>query len=227
MRMACLALYALTAAGFSTGGAIAAPDPLALYGGRIAFDVQRKDRVIGTHIVQFQRTDAGLATHSAVEMAIDVLFFKAFRYRYNSEALWREGTLHRLAVEIDDNGRRSRLAARHQGGKLLVSRGSSAFDADSGLHPSEHWNADVLTQRQLLNTLTGNINNVAIQKVGREYVDTERGPVAANHYRYTGDLAAEVWYDDDGRWVKMRFKGRDGSMIQYRCRACQGGERNR
>jgi geranylgeranyl diphosphate synthase type II len=56
----------------------------------------------------------------------------------------------------------------------------------------------------------------------REYVATERGQVPATYYRYTGDLLAELWYDDDGRWVKMRFKGRDGSMIEYVCRRCQG-----
>ena len=45
----------------------------------------------------------------------------------------------------------------------------------------------------------------------------------ATRYAYTGDLDNEVWYDDVGRWVKMRFKGRDGSTIDYVCRRCQGG----
>jgi hypothetical protein len=57
----------------------------------------------------------------------------------------------------------------------------------------------------------------------REFVDTERGPVMATRYAYHGDLETEVWYDDFGRWVKMRFAGRDGSTIEYVCTLCQGG----
>jgi len=53
-------------------------------------------------------------------------------------------------------------------------------------------------------------------------VETERGDVFATHYVYSGELDTEVWYDDEGRWVKMRFKGRDGSTIEYVCRRCQG-----
>ena len=46
--------------------------------------------------------------------------------------------------------------------------------------------------------------------------------MAATRYAYSGDLKADVWYDDAGRWVKLRFRGRDGSVIEYVCRRCQG-----
>ena len=54
-------------------------------------------------------------------------------------------------------------------------------------------------------------------------VATERGGIPATHHAYTGDLSTEVWYDDAGRWVKMRFEAQDGSTIDYVCRRCQGG----
>ena len=61
---------------------------------------------------------------------------------------------------------------------------------------------------------------------GREPIPTERGDVVASRYSYTGDLAdTEVWYDDVGRWVKLRFLGRDGTPIEYACRRCQGGDK--
>jgi hypothetical protein len=197
---------------------------MALYGNEIAFDVERAGEVIGRHTVHFERTPAGLATRSQVDMAVNVLFFSAFRYRYTAHALWRGGQLHSLTVDIDDNGRRSHLMARSEGERLAVSAGAQAFDAEPGLYPTEHWNADVLSRERLLNTLTGRINHVTIHQAGREVVETERGPVAATRYRYTGDFTADAWYDDAGRWVKLMFKGRDGSTISYRCRLCQGGE---
>ena len=60
-----------------------------------------------------------------------------------------------------------------------------------------------------------------------ENVVTEIGRIPATRFAYSGDLQNEVWYDDAGRWVKMRFKGRDGSTIEYVCRRCQGGPRGK
>lgn len=224
MRAASLALSLLIAAGVGCDSAFALPDPTALYGHKIVFDVERKGAVIGRHTVHFERTDAGLTSRSEVEMAVNLLFFRAFHYRYRADAHWRGGTLHFLAVDIDDNGRRSQLRARGEGDRLVISAGAGAFDAEPGLYPTEHWDAGILSRERLLNTLTGKINRVDIQRAGHEFVETERGPIAATRYHYTGDFAAEVWYDDAGRWVKLRFKGRDGSTITYRCRLCQGGE---
>jgi len=41
------------------------------------------------------------------------------------------------------------------------------------------------------------------------------GWVDANHYRYSGDVNKDQWFDDSGRWVKTVFKASDGSTIEY------------
>jgi hypothetical protein len=56
---------------------------------------------------------------------------------------------------------------------------------------------------------------------------TGNGPVTATRYRYSGELETEAWYDDAGRRVKLRFKGRDGTPIAYKCRPGQGGATGR
>ena len=42
------------------------------------------------------------------------------------------------------------------------------------------------------------------------------GPMARQGY----DLQL-TWYDEEGRWVKLRCRAKDGSMIDYICRQCQ------
>ena len=54
------------------------------------------------------------------------------------------------------------------------------------------------------------MNNVRIEARGQEYVPTEGGDAKAMRYAYTGELETEVWYDQEDRWVKMRFVGKDG-----------------
>ena len=151
-----------------------------------------------------------------------MLFFTAFRYLYESEGRWRHGRLHSLNATVSDNGKPSFIEAAREGARMSIRTGDTNFATDNTLFPTNHWNAGVLPQSRVLNTLTGRINNVSIEPRGRETVRTERGEVVATRHVYSGELEAEVWYDDAGRWVKLRFKGRDGSTIEYVCRRCQG-----
>ncbi|NMM43365.1 hypothetical protein HH303_02665 [Rhodospirillaceae bacterium KN72] len=194
----------------------------ALYGDRIAFDVFRNGSPVGSHTVLFRDTPEGL--HVDVDFRVDItmLGLTVYEYRYRSKALWRDGWLDAITATVDDDGDFSEIRAVKDGGRFRIEAGSEAGIADAPLFPTNHWNADVLTQSRVLNTLTGTVADVTIDTVGREDVATERGLVSATHYTYSGDVEAEVWYDDAGRWVRLRFKGPDGSDFDYRCRLCQG-----
>jgi len=216
--LACLHLY--------LAGAPAAGEPLALYGEEIRFDILRKGKTIGSHTVVFRPEGDGVRARSEVNIAFDIFFFAKYRYSYQSETLWRKDRLERLDVEIEENGKRMRLTALQDGGQLTVNGFGGTAATHPATFPTEHWNAEALSSRQVLNTLTGRLNEVAIVPGAHELIDTERGPVRAALYRYTGDLTADVWYDLEGRWVKLRFKGRDGSLVEYICRKCQGPDLN-
>lgn len=199
-----------------------AADPLSLYGPAIEFDVFRKGDRVGFHRVRFERDGEDLIVSNTFQVEVRVLFFTAFRFFYSSEARWRHGQLISLYAEVDDNGRSVSIEAVGKDGRMIVGNAGENFAVDAPLYPTNHWNAAVLPETRVLNTLSGRINNVRIQPRGSEVVSTEWGEVTATRYAYTGDLEAEVWYDDAGRWVKLRFQGRDGSNIEYVCRRCQG-----
>ena len=87
--------------------------------------------------------------------------------------------------------------------------------------PISHWNAALLAGGPLLNGMTGEVDEVKVAEQGFDTVSTRNGSLRARHYLYSGDLSGEIWYDEDGRWVKLRFRAEDGSMIDYICRQCQ------
>ena len=57
--------------------------------------------------------------------------------------------------------------------------------------------------------------HVKICTLGRASVKTSSNALQATHYRYDGDIKMDQWFDDRGRWVKVSFKGSDGSTIEY------------
>jgi hypothetical protein len=197
-------------------------DPLSLYGPAINFDVFRKGDKVGFHQVRFEKAGEDLVVFNRFQLEIEFLFFTAYSYTYQSKGRWREGQLADLKADVDDGGKHTSVEAARYGERMTVRNADGRLIVDAPLFPTNHWNASVLAQSQVLNTLTGRINSVAIEPRGREEVSTEQGDVTATRYAYTGDLGAEVWYDDAGRWVKLRFEARDGSVIDYVCKRCQG-----
>ena len=199
-----------------------AGNPTALYGGGIDFDVYREGKKVGYHKVRFDRDGRDLLVSSEFHLKIRVLFLTAFEYLYQAEGRWRDGHLQHLEAAVNDNGTKMSVEAERSGDLVAVASADGTVTERAPIYPTNHWNASVLPETRVINTLTGKINDVAIERRGRETVATEAGEVSATRYAYTGDLEADVWYDDAGRWVKLRFTARDGSVIEYACRCCQG-----
>lgn len=195
-------------------------DPLRLYGHEIRFDILRNDEKVGQHVVQFRHVADGLQVESRSEVAVKLLFIPAYDFRYQSLEHWRDGSLNALYAATNDNGEFSRVEARREGDALSVRGAQGDWQAPPQTLPTTHWNMAQVIAPKLINTLTGNVNQVTVTDAGMETVTLGDGPREARRFVYSGDLAVEAWYDAAGRWVKLRFPAKDGSTIEYVCRTC-------
>jgi hypothetical protein len=197
-------------------------NPFQLYGGSIKFDVYREGKNVGSHVVEFRGDADDLTVISKFNLQISVLFINVFSFNYSSEANWKRGILEKLVVNVDDNGDQLIFNVRSESGKLIVVNKQNNYSVPIPLYPTNHWNAGVLNEQRILNTLTGELNKVKIVKKGMEKIETGLGKVNSIRYAYTGELETDIWYDVKGRWVGMQFMGRDGSLIKYICKKCSG-----
>ena len=197
-------------------------DPIKLYGEEIYFDVFRKGDKVGSHIVKFSRDNGSTIARISFNIEIDFLFLTAYQFKYLSEAKWVKGQLDYLKVSVDDDGEEFELIANRKDQMINVIGTNETFSTPIPIYPTNHWNSGVLNETLVLNTLTGLLNKVSIVAQDNENIPTEKGIIKAMRYTYSGDLNNEVWYDDEGRWVKLRFKASDGSIIEYVCKRCQG-----
>lgn len=197
-------------------------DPITAYGPEIVFDVYRKGERIGLHRVAFRRDNGVLIAESRFAITITILGLPVYNYEYTSTGRWRHGRLLRLEARTDDDGAVSEVYAERNNGRLKVRASGVQSVAPADLYPTTHWNPGVIGATQVLNTITGHINTVRMRNLGTDDVVTGASRRMARHFVYEGDLETEVWYDMRGRWVKMRFAGKDGVPIEYRCRLCGG-----
>ncbi|MGA0315851.1 MAG: DUF6134 family protein, partial [Alphaproteobacteria bacterium] len=124
--------------------------------------------------------------------SISFLSFKVYEFSYKSIALWTNNALRKIEAQTDDNGEKTYVTAEASNTGFSVRTSQKTYQINSNLFPTNHWNSLVLNQKQVLNTI-----------------------------KYTGQLETTVWYDQQGRWVKMEFSGKDGSTITYKCKKCQ------
>ena len=218
VRTAVLTLALLILAGGAH--AQAPPDPLKLYGGDIVFSVWRSGSEIGQHRVTFARDNDALTIRSTLDLTVKLLGITVYTYKYQSNELWRDGMLVGLDATQDDNGTPSTVKAERSGGKLDVTGPAGHETVTGSILPSTHWNPQTIEASRLINTLDGKIDTVKLVPEGVESVSVGSGTVQATHYRYTGDIQAESWYDAAGHWVKLRFPGKDGTFIDYVCVTC-------
>ena len=199
-------------------------DPLDLYGNELSFDVFRNGDEVGFHRVSFRPAGDSLIVKSEFSVEVQVLFFTAYRYRYTSTDVWRHGCLVSLEAEVEDNGTPSVVRAKAENSRLTIVGPSGVAMTDAGMFPTNHWHAGVLGAERVLNTITGTVADVRIVDDGVDWVMVNDETHPVRRYHYTGDLRNTVWYDGDGRWVKMRFTAEDGSTIEYVCAQCRPGQ---
>ena len=200
-------------------------DPMvaaARYDGPIVFDVRRNGDSVGEHTVTFRQDGDDLIAETTFDIAIRFAFITVYRYSHRSTEVWRDGQLQALTAWTDDDGEVGQVEIARDGDVIAVRYPDGSDATAAHLFPTTHWNASVLGADRVFNTLTGNANKVEIVPGPMETIVTGAGEREARRYAYTGQLQNEVWYDDAGRWVKMRFTAKGGSVIEYECRRCGG-----
>jgi len=168
--------------------------------GSLSFDVVRKGKDIGDHSYQFSGAKSAFTVKVATDIAVKVPLIRATVYSFKHASIeqWKGGALQQISSETNDDGEPHQLKT-----------------ASKGALPASLWNDDIVRSGQLMNTIDGTLMNVRVADLGNETVTTKRGAIAAHHYRMSGDLARDLWYDADGNLAQVAFKADDGSTVMY------------
>ena len=187
----------------------------ALYGSKVEFDVYRSGRSIGTHRLEFSEEQGMLRVDVEMDLHIRVLAVFNYRYNYQATEWWKEGVLQKLDVQVNDDGELTQMTASLEGDQLRLVEGDETRWLPHDLITTNHWNAAILSQEAVLNTLTGESSQLSVEFLGDTKAPAGLEEVAVRLYRLGGELEdTQTWYDESGRWLGMEFSARDDSRIR-------------
>ncbi|MFN3608897.1 MAG: DUF6134 family protein [Hyphomonas sp.] len=184
-------------------------------GDEIRFNVLRKGNPFGSHTVAFESgPDNALIAKTKVGLKAGLGPITVFRYDLTASETWRGGELVALAGESNDDGKKNSMKASLAGNALVVQGSVFTGEAPADIIPASHWNYAQTRSSQLLSTEDGEIYKVKVTPKGRETIEAGGQTIEANRYFLDSDLDVDIWYDDQGRWVKLAFEAR-GQQIEY------------
>ena len=205
------ALILCTAMLFTAPGARAA----APSGGKLDFTVLRDGDQIGRHVLSFKKDADALTVNIETKTEVKVLFVTAYAFEHQGREVWQNGKLVELASATNDDGTKHTLAVKNGAGALAINGDGQTSKAAVEIIPASLWHEGILAGGVILNTLHGKQMKITVRDAGSESIPVAGQSVAAQHYVIEGDLQRELWFDETRVLVKVRFKGNDGSNIEY------------
>ena len=185
-------------------------------GGELDFTVLRDGDKVGTHKIDFHRNGDALEVDIETRIAVKLAFITVFRFEHDGHEVWRDNKLVAMETKTNDDGEDHTLMAEADGsGELKIVGDGKERVAKAGIVPASLWNHNFLDGKELLNSLDGSDLAIDVAFKGDEAVTVNGKSVPARHYSMTGEFQRELWYDGDWILVKIAFKGKDGSDIQY------------
>ena len=126
---------------------------------QLHFDIYREGSHIGTHTLTRSRVDDKLVVDARTRISVRLLGFEIYRFEYDARETWDERGLLQLATTVDDDGEMASLSGQRTDDRFVWTDGRTTRSHAMPVYPTNHWNAGVLAQKSVLNTLSGKINN--------------------------------------------------------------------
>lgn len=182
---------------------------------QIRFNVLRKGKPFGTHILDFQRQDDGsLKVVNDIDLIVKFGPITAYRYDHESVEMWRDGQLVSLTGETRKDGKDLRVTAELADNALQIDGTNFNGELPADMIPSSHWDSREVFADEILSSEGGQALQVQTTRLGEDILTIDGVEVPATKFRLKSDLDVYLWYDEQGRWVKCQFTAR-GQTIEY------------
>ena len=211
----------LTWAVLTFAAALAAPSALAAEddsGMLWRFDVALDSKSIGYHTFRIDNDGDRQVLETEASFDVKFLFVTAFRYRHENTEVWNDGCLRSVYARTDSNGKIYDVKGAAKEDSFVLTTNAAADTLSSEcVQTFAYWNPEILQAKRLLNTQTGEYEEVSVVLEGYESIAVDGELIEAVRYRLTakaGDI--RLWYArNDNTWLALEAPAKGGRTIRY------------
>jgi len=164
---------------------------------------------VGWHRVEFYKKDKGYEVLTSGYVEVPYLLLLDYQFQYSAKELWLNHTLLRYEGNIDDDGDEFKIIIeRINDNELKITNKEGETNISKTSFPSVHWNPQEIKSDSIINLLTG------------ESVDISVSEIDENTWYIDGNIKYYISYDKSGRWIGLKFKPDEDSIMEYICTNC-------
>lgn len=179
------------------------------------FRVLLDGREIGHHQFTLRGTGEERELRSAARFDVRVLYVSVYRYFHEAIERWNGNCLQSLASRTETNGESQSVSAAARGNHLAVERPQGRDEHEGCVMSFAYWNPQILKERRLLNSQTGELLPVTVTTQGEEIIEVRGQRLAAQRHRISApNLQVDLWYAD-GRWIALEAPAKGGRRLRY------------
>ncbi len=174
----------------------------------LEYEVIVKQKSMGKVLIRNHTMQDG-ATISITDTNVEAEFLlMKHRYEYHGQETWRGNRLVRLDSRTNDNGKQLAVSAIVDSDRSVVNvQGKQRQAGPAFVMTTNYWRLPDLKlavgKFSIIDSDTGTTFNVQLTDIGSETVVLGNQKVACEHYRISGDTAAELWFDRQGRLIRQ------------------------
>lgn len=174
------------------------------------FLILHEGKVIGYHAVHVVEDEAGTVVETKIKMRVKLGPIPLFHYDHEAREVWRGDELVSLVSATNNDGDKAAVNAARVDGVLEIDGTGYRGPAPAGAVPTSYWNKSFVAADKLIDTQTGELMDVDVQRLGASPAPDRR---LADHYRIKGPMDIDLWFVGE-RCVGSHFTV-DGDELTY------------
>lgn len=176
------------------------------------FDILRDGSKIGSEIVEIDRQGDTINIQFTTHISVSVMFIQAYHFDHSATETWTGGRFVSFKSATDDNGTKHNVAALANADGIDLDVDGKHSEVAADFVPASWWCKDFVNRADMFDSDTGRQVSVKVTDLGDEPIVQDGTTIQARHYKITGDLERDLWFDGD-TLVRIKLYGSDHSTI--------------
>ena len=181
------------------------------------FKVFLDDKEIGWHEFRVDPEGTRVNVETAARFDVKFFFITAYRYQHRNVEAWDSRGLVSIDAYTNANGDEYTVQGQRRDEHFTLSTGEESGKLPAELKSFCYWSPRILEANRLLNSQTGENENVEVIDRGESDILYQGESIAARQYDImVKGLPISVWYClEDQRWLALESLTEGGRTLRY------------